>query len=36
MAVDEAQQGAIYVKVAFVLMVCLVGYGALQVMGIVR
>jgi hypothetical protein len=36
MAVDEVQQRAVYVKVAAVLMVCLVGYGALQLMGIVR
>jgi hypothetical protein len=36
MAVNEAQQREIYVKVCGVLMVCLLAYGALSLAGVVR
>jgi hypothetical protein len=36
MAMSEAQQREVYVKVAAVLMVVLVAYGALALVGVVR
>jgi hypothetical protein len=36
MAMSEAQQREVYVKVAAVLMVALVTYGALALFGVIR
>jgi hypothetical protein len=36
MAVNEAQQRELFVKVAGVLMVCLLAYGALSLAGVIR
>ena len=36
MALSEVQQRDIFVKIVFVMLVCLLAYGVLSLMGIVR